>query len=262
MRIVLSDLRMRRMSLIWWSIAVLATVVIVDAFYPSVADAPGMDQMYAELPESLRDLIGPADITSPVGYLSSQLYLFFLPVVLLVFAIGRAVASIAGEEEDHTLDLLLAQPISRSMLYLQKAVVIVMSVIWLGLVSLVPNLVLSGPLDFGIPVLNFIAVTVQMCLVVLFLASIALAVSAATGRKATGIAVAAGYGMAGYLIDGLGQSVDWLEPLRPLTPWYWFGANSALADGFAPAGVVVLATGAAGAALLGMIAFHRRNLRA
>lgn len=258
----MSDLRMRRLSLVWWSLAVLATVVVVDAFYPSVAEAPGMDQMYAELPESLRDLIGPADITSPVGYLASQLYLFFLPVVLLVFAIARAVSSIAGEEEDHTLDLLLAQPISRSTLYLQKTVVIALSVALLGLVSLIPNLVLTGPLDFGIPALNFLAVTVQMCLVVLFLASIALAVSAATGRRALGIAVAAGYGMAGYLIDGLGQSVDWLEPLRPLTPWYWFGANAALEEGFSIAGVLVLTTGSVAAALLGMVAFTRRNLRA
>jgi ABC-2 type transport system permease protein len=261
MTIVLSDLRMRRSSLIWWSLAVLATVAMVDAFYPSVAQAPAMDQMYAELPESLRDLLGPTDITSPVGYLSSQLYLFFLPVVLMVFAIGRAVGSLAGEEEDHTLDLLLAQPISRNSLYLFKVATICISVFILGVISLIPNLALAGPLDFDISTLNFVAVTVQMCLVVLVFASVALAVSAATGRKVLGIAAAAGYGFAGYLIDGLGQSVDWLEPLRPLTPWYWFGANDALTSGFSWSGVLVLVGAAVGTALIGMVLFNRRNLR-
>lgn len=261
MKIVLSDLRMRRASLLWWSLAVLAAVAMVDAFYPSIAQTPAMDQIYGELPESVRDLLGPADITSPVGYLSSQLYLFFLPVILMVFVIGRAVSALAGEEEGHTLDLLLSQPISRNSLYLHKALGIFISLIFLGVVSLVPTLVLSEPLDFGIPLINFVAVTIHMVLVVLVFASVALAVSAATGRKTLGIAVSAGYGFAGYLVDGLGQSVDWLEPLRPLTPWYWFGANDALTNGFSASGVLVLCGAAFAAALIGMLMFGRRNLR-
>lgn len=43
---------------------------------------------------------------------------------MLVFGLGRGVASLAGEEDERTLDLLLAQPVERWSMYLQKAATI------------------------------------------------------------------------------------------------------------------------------------------
>jgi hypothetical protein len=39
-----SDLKLRIRSLLWWCLGVVALVVLVDAFYPSIAGDPALDQ--------------------------------------------------------------------------------------------------------------------------------------------------------------------------------------------------------------------------
>lgn len=257
----LSDLRLRWRSLLWWVLGVVALVAMVDAFYPSIAGDPALDEVMQQIPESLRPLIGPDDLTSPIGYLSSQLYLFFLPAVLLVFAIGRGTSALAGEEEDHTLDLLLAQPVSRTSLYVQKVAGILFGILVLCLASLLPTLALAGPTGLDLPVSGLVSVTLQMFAFLVLFAVLAMSVSTMAGRKGVGIAVSAGAAFATFLIDGLGQSIDWLEILRPLTPWRWYDATAALSDGFVWGSLLVLVVTSIVIAALGLLAFQRRNLR-
>ena len=257
-----SDVRLRMRSLLWWCLGVVALVVLVDAFYPSIAGDPALDQMMAELPEALRPLIGPDDITSPVGYLASQLYVFFLPTVILVFGIGRGTSAIAGEEEDHTLDLLLAQPVSRTSLYVQKVLGVIFGIAVLSIVSVLPTLVLAGPTGLDIPIDALVSVTVQMFAFLLVFSLLAMSVSAAVGRKGVGIAVSAGLAFGTFLIDGLGQSIDWLEPVRDLTPWRWYDATAAMNEGFLPGSLAVLVALSVIVTAVGLLAFRRRNLRA
>lgn len=257
-----SDLRLRIRSLLWWCLGIVALVVLVDAFYPSIAGDPALDQMMSELPEALRPLIGPDDLTSPVGYLASQLYLFFLPTVILVFGIGRGTSAIAGEEEDHTLDLLLAQPVSRPSLYLQKVLGVVFGIGVLSIVSLLPTLVLAEPTGLDVPIDALISVTVQMFAFLLLFSMLAMSVSASVGRKGLGIAVSAGIAFGTFLIDGLGQSIVWLEPLRDLTPWRWYDATAAMKDGFLPGSLAILVVSTVIVTAVGLLVFQRRNLRA
>lgn len=256
-----SDVHLRWRSTLWWVVATMALVAMVDAFYPSIAGDPAFDQMLQEIPESLRPLIGPDSLTSPVGYLASQLYLVFLPAVLLVFAIGRGTSALAGEEEAHTLDLLLAQPVSRASLYLQKLAGLLAGVLALALASLVPTLLLAGPTGLDIPVASLISVTMQLAALLILFGVLAMAVSAAVGRKGAGVGVAAGIAFLTFLMDGLGQSVEWLGHLRPLTPWRWYDATAALQGDPVGWSLLILLTAAVILAVLGLLMFRRRNLR-
>jgi ABC-2 type transport system permease protein len=256
-----SDLRLRWRSLMWWGIGVVALVAVSDAFYPSIAGDPALNDVMQQIPESLRPLLGPEDITSPVGYLASQLYLSLLPALLLVFAIGRGVALIAGEEEEHTLDLLLAQPISRASLYVQKSIGLVIGLAVLAIASWLPTVALAAPTGLDIAPAALASATMQLFALSLFFGSLALAVSSAVGRKSTGIAVAAGFAFATFLIDGLGQSIDWLSNLRPFTPWRWYDVTNALSTGFVWPSFLVLVGAAVMVTFLGFWAFDRRNLR-
>jgi ABC-2 type transport system permease protein len=259
-RFLRSEFTLRWRSLLWWTIAMVALALFVDVFYPSVRDAPGLDDLFADLPESVQPLLGAVDFTSPEGYLLGQSYLFFLPAVLLVFAIGRAAATIAGEEENGTLDLLLAQPISRASLYLQKAVVIVVSIVVLSIATLLPTLITGPALGLDVPPSHLIAVTIAMAVFIIAFASLTLAISAGTGRRMGGIAIAAGLAFVSYLIDGLGQNVDWLEAFRPISPWYWYDATAAVTVGEIWPGTAVLAVVSVVIGALGLWGFNRRTL--
>ena len=96
---------------------------LMVAVYPSVRDNPALNKMVESYPEALKASSafgGNVDYASGAGYLSSELFSFMVPLLLLVAAIGAGARATAGEEERGTLDLLLANPISRRRLVLEK----------------------------------------------------------------------------------------------------------------------------------------------
>jgi len=120
--VFLKSLRDQRRSLCWWLVGVAALSIFTVLFYPSIADDPAFDEMLERLPEALsRAMLGDVkDLTSPEGYLNSQLFVFMIPLVLMVFTVGKGTGGIAGEEEKGTLELLLSYPISRWRLVVDK----------------------------------------------------------------------------------------------------------------------------------------------
>ena len=261
MRLLRSEVGLNLRSLIGWSVSVALLVALIVAIYPTVRDNPDLDSIYGELSPAAQALLGGSDLTSPVGYLNTQMFAFFLPAVLLVFAITRGGASLAGEEEDRTLDLLLAQPLSRTSAYLQKAAFLLVGVGLLALASWLPLVILNDAVGLNLPLSALTGVCLQMGLFVLAMAFLAQSVAATLGRRAWGLAVAAGYVVLSYLVYGLASSVSWLEPLKPLTLWRWYLGNDPLVNGAGAEEVTVLLVVGAALLVLGIVGFRRRDLR-
>lgn len=262
MTYTLLDLRLRWRSLVWWTVAVFLLSALVAAFYRSIAGEDAYSEVFGNLPDSLQGLLGGVDLGTPVGYLSTEMYSFFMPAVLLVFAIGRATSTLAGEEEEHTLDLLLAQPISRSRLYVQKWISVVTGIAILSIAVAIPVILIGDWAGLDVPQANLWAATAQLFVFTVFFSALALATSAGTGRRSVGVAIAAGVAFGSYLIDGFGKSIDWLEPWRVITPWYWYDVSAALTDRMPWGSFAVLAIASLVAAAGGLVFFGRRNLRA
>lgn len=262
MKLLISELSLRRTSLLVWAGSVAALVVLIAAFYPQVRNDPSLNALYGNLSPSMQALLGGSDLTSPVGYLNTQLFAFVMPTVLLVFGLGRGAASIAGEEEDRTLDLLLAQPLSRTTAYTSKAVAVAVGLAVLGAAACLPMLALNGPVGFDLPVTNLVAACTQLTLMCLALALAAQGIAAWTGRRSVGLAAVAGYTFLTYVLYGLSGTVTWLTHLRPLTIWRWYLLNDPLADGPQWAETIVLLAICVAATTVGSVLFARRDLRA
>jgi ABC-2 type transport system permease protein len=261
-KLLASELRLRWISLLVWSLAIAALVLLIIAFYPAVRDNPSLNDIYANLNPSMQALLGGSDLTSPIGYLNTQLFAFVLPVALLVFGLGRGAALIAGEEEERTLDLLLAQPVGRGSAYLQKSLSLVVGIALLTLATWLPLVALDSAVRLNLPVTHLAAASIQTGLMCLGMSLAAQAIAAWTGRRATGLAVVAGYAVVSYVVYGLSNTVAWLERLRPLTLWRWSQFNDPLSNGLGAREVIVLLAVCVASILLGAVLFRRRDLRA
>ena len=262
MSLVLSELRLRRVSILTWVVAVALLVLMMAGLYPSIKDQPSLNDIYAGLSTSAQALLGGSNVTSPAGYLSTQLYAFFLPAILLVFMLGRSAATIAGEEEDRTLDLLMAQPLPRWSAYGQKAIAVAVSLFALCAATTVVLLALNDPAGLNLAVSDLLAVNVQLFLFCLALGAWTQAISAATGRKSLGLSVVIGYTLVAYIVYGLGQSISWLEHFVPASLWRWYLSNDPLTNGFGLVECAVLVAVTAVGVLVGMVFFQRRELHA
>ncbi len=218
--------------------------------------------MVEEMPEGVLEMMGAADgLTTPAGYLNSQLYSNVFPIVLLIFGISAAAWSIAGSEREGTLESLLANPVHRWRVALERLTGIALLLAVLTFVATALLAALRSPFeldDLGIGALT--AAGVATFLLALLFTGITYAIGAATGSKGWAIAGGAGLATATYVLFGLSSLVDFFENVRWASPWYWLLQPSPLADGWtfqaigAPL-LVVVPVAAIGTAL-----FTRRDL--
>jgi ABC-2 type transport system permease protein len=261
--ILVETVRERRRSLLWWTLGLAALVALNVAFYPSVRDDQALSDYAKDLPEAVRALFagGELDLTSPVGYLNSQIFALTAPLVLLIFSIAAGAAVVAGEEERGTLDLVLAHPVRRRDYVLQRFVAIALLITTLTVVLLVTVALGSALVDLEIGFGKLVAASVSVGLLALLFAAFALAVGAIVPGRTRAIAVAAVVAVAAWVYDGLAQSVAALEPGRPLSPYYHALGQSPLREGAPWGGWAILLVAAGIFAALAAIGLERRDLR-
>src|SRR5512146_3292407 len=251
-------LRDLRRAVVWWSLGMVTLSAVMVAVYPSVRDNPELNKMVDDYPDALKAFFGigqDVDYTSAVGYLNSELFSFMLPLLLLVAAIGAGARSTAGEEESGTLDLLLANPLSRRRLVLDKLSALVTEITILGLVFWVSLVVGCKIVGMHISSAHLGQATAAAALLAVAFGALALFVGAVTGRRGVAIAVAA------YLLNSLAELVDFLRPLRGASPFYHYVTQDALRAGLGLGHCAVLIALALAAAAAAIATFNRRDLR-
>lgn len=257
------SLRDNRGSTIGWGIALVASVLLQLAVYPAVRDAAGeFEKLLDSYPESFKALFNvQQSLASGVGYLQGEVFGFLAPLVLLGVAIGQAARATAGEERAHTMDLLLANPVSRTRLLLDKALAVFVSVALVTVAFGVVLVVGSGVFGLGVPWPDLVFAVTASAVVALPFGALALLIGALTGRPGLAVAIPVGLSLLTYLLEALSPLSEGLRPWRVLSPFHHAAVNAALngdPNWLGLAGMIVLtAVLLAGAAM----AFERRDIR-
>jgi len=256
----------RRTSLIWWCLGLVGVDAMWAIAYPTVRNNAALDKTFSNLSPSVKALLGLSNgvlITSPVGYLDSQFYANVLPIVLLIFAVGLATWAVAGDEAAGTLELLLANPVSRVRVAVERAVAMVAMLLTLALVcggalaAMAPIVALNA----GLPLYRIVTAAVASALLALVFAALAFAIGAATGRRGIAVATATSVAVFGYILEGVAQQVGFLRPLRLLNPWHWMLSTDPLGRGASWQAFLLPLAVSAVLFALGAARFASRDLR-
>lgn len=249
----------QRRGLLGWCIGVAVLVVLEAALWPSIRGMADLEHFLDSYPPALRELFNLQDFASGRGFMNAELFSAVMPVLFIVFGIGRGARAVAGEEETGTLEVLLLTPVSATRLVLQQAAALVTSTVALGAVRWTTLVLASTVADLGIGAGEAAAGALAVTLLGTEFGCVALALGAATGRRAVAIAGAATAALAAYLLYGFGQLVDAVRPWQPLSPFHQALADGPLGGGVAPA-FAWLALGAAVVIAAAMPVFERRDI--
>jgi ABC-2 type transport system permease protein len=204
--VFLKTMRDTRRALVWWSLGLAGMTALMIAVYPTVRDNPALNKLVQEYPEVLQAFIafgGELDYTSGPGYLGSELFSFMVPLLLLVAAVGAGARAVAGEEEAGTLDLMLANPISRQRFVLEKLAALAVEIVLLSLVLWLSLLVGVELVDMKVSAVHLAAATASSALLAVAFGAIAVLVGAASGRRSLAIGIPAAGAVAAYLVSSL-----------------------------------------------------------
>ncbi|MHB9286168.1 ABC transporter permease subunit [Halobacteriales archaeon Cl-PHB] len=117
-------------------LAVLALFTV--AFFPSVESSAGELQAYIEnLPPAFRTMFGVESFATVEGFLATEFYAFGWVILLGLYFAYVAGGLIAGEVEDHRMDMLLSLPVSRRRIALERFLGIVPTMLVVNVVGFV-----------------------------------------------------------------------------------------------------------------------------
>lgn len=266
LNVIVWELKQRRSAIFWWVVGSLVMTAVILALFPSIRDkATEMNQVINQLPKELRGLktggANSVDVGDPLQFLNSQLFYATLPIMWIILSITRGAGTLGREESSHTLELLLARPLSRGALLVAKATELALELLIVG-VATFGLLAIFGPMfDIHVPTGHLLFTCIMTALFSLSFGYLALVLHAAsrlTKRAATAVAVAIGFG--GYILASLSSLTDWLKYPVKFVPYHYFEPLNLL-DGKLSTGLAIYL---AGVFVLGSVVaymgFRRRDI--
>lgn len=243
-----------------WALVLGLYGAAIMASYPSIEEAPQLDQLVESYPRALREAFALTDLTSIGGYLDSQIFSVIAPIALAFFPILAASGAIAGAEERGTMDVLLGNPLPRWQLVAGYALSTALALAGILAVLALSLWVPARLLDIEFPLGDALAASFNLWPLCAFFGALAMLCSALFRRKALSVAVPGATLLAMYLVDVLGGLLESFESLRSLSAFHYYG--SALQDGVDWAGSAGVAAAALALVLLAALAFSRRDIYA
>jgi ABC-2 type transport system permease protein len=250
------SLRDQRWQIVGYGLALLAMAALIVLIWPSYRTTVES----IKLPEAVQAFMG-SDLSyaSAAGFVSAEFF-SWIPVLLIVYAVVQGTGAIAGEESSGTIDLLMAQPVARPTMVLQKSLafcvgaVLVVALGFAGFAVSIPFVSIDITLsDAFVASANLLPITLLF-----FTFSVWLGAVAPNRGLAAGTAVAVATGA--YFANSLASGVHEISGLRYASPFYYYGAGLPLVKGIDWPHVALLLGVSVLFLALSLRAFERRDI--
>ena len=253
------DVSGRRRSLVGYTLGMAVYALVVVALYPAFKQSTSLDKLIKSdsTAAALFGVTGP--LSSSAGWLNSNIYANFFPLVMLLLTVGYGAASLAGQDEDGTLCLIATLPRPRTAIALEKAAAMAAQAAVLA-ISVAVCVFIGRSFQLTTTLGNIAVSSTAVCLLGLDFGLITMAVGARTGRRATALAVGSGFAAASYLISSLAAVVSWIRPARYLSLFYRSVGDNQISNGVSLTNYAVMIAVALIALYAAVVAFQRLDL--
>ena len=258
--ILFKTLRDGRRSMLIFALVQFLIGLYVALLYPDVAAS--FSDMIEELPEFLQGFVGSAEeFATPEGFFTTDPYGVITPIIMIALAINRGMGAVAGEEQAHTLDQLLGNPVSREQLFIHKSIALLVDCILPTFALAAALLVGAAVMDYSISLTGLLEMSISLLLLSYAMGFLALGIGAATGRKTLAIAIPAAIAAIGYLVNILVPVVDSLSFAKYISVLHYYIGDRPFINGITEWHALVLIVISAMSFLVGLYRFNRRDLR-
>ena len=260
--LVVGPLRAMRRAIFWWSVGLASLVGVTVAFWPAFQGSSGISAAIDQLPAGLVQAFGLENFGTPAGFLRGNLFDFFVPLLLAAAAVVLVNGQTAGEEASGRLELYLAQPIDRRMLFLGRAIATLVAVavitVAITAVQVGADAVVGLRIDSG-----YLLATIALCALLAVLhGSLALAIAGLRGRPSLVMGIGLAVALAGCLVVALFPLSPVLAPWQHLSPWDWALGGGPLEHATEIWRYLALAVPSVVLAAIGVISVARRDIAA
>lgn len=261
LRLLLQELRFRRNAVIGWGIGLSLLPAMYVSFYPQFAAE--LDDMQSILDLDIYKAMGMSFGTFEDWIASTVINI--VPIILAIYAVIDATGTLAGEEDNGRLELIVSLPIPRWQIVAVKAVAhgialffilliaaTTTTIVFLSIKSQVETILVAGEV--------FLSVLYAWPLVMAF-GMISLFLGTFSPRRRIGALIATVIVVVSYFGDNLAEQVATLSSIQPLFLYNYLDATGGLFKrGAQGSDMLTLLAVAFVAFLLAMLFFRLRDI--
>jgi ABC-2 type transport system permease protein len=258
LRLFWQELRFRRNAILGWSLGLCFFPLVYIGIYPSVA---------SEM-EGLADLefykaLGMSLGTFPdwVG----SILLIFMPLVASIYAVINCTGTLAAEEEDGRMEMIVSLPLPRWHIVVAKALAFVLATLIMFLVVAVVSVLvfqsIESQVETDLSGLNLFYAVISAWPLVFAMGMIAMFLAAFAPSRRFAAMISAAILAVSYFGSNLAASTTVLEPFEPFFLFtYLTGSGKAVMEGQQAGDLMVLMLVGLSALGLAIFFFEQRNL--
>lgn len=216
---------------------------------------------FDDFPEALLAVFGGGDMSTPEGWYQLETFGMMAPIAVMVVTIAIGARALAGEEARGTMGILLANPISRSTVVLEKTAAMLLSGFIVGFAIFAGVAIGSVLGGLGMSIANIAATSFLVSLLGIAFGALALALSAGVGRVKVAVFVPIGAALAFHVVASFLPLSDSLAGYAKWSPFYYYLSSDPLMNGMPWGHAAVLASLTVALVAAAVILIDRRDLR-
>jgi ABC-2 type transport system permease protein len=200
---------------------------IYDTFFERDVN---LQQIFSAFPDEILAFFGAegVDLFSAGGFLHLEFF-SYMPIVLGIMVVTSAANLITKSEEDGPLEMILAQPISRSAVFWSRTLALMLSVSMILVITWGGGAIGLELHDFDITQGQLVKPFVSLFSVLMFFLSLALLLSMMLPSSASASLTAGFILVASYFISALARIDEALEGIDRFSPLKYYQGGSAVA---------------------------------
>lgn len=256
--LLLHEIRSRWTPILGWGLGIGAYGALYTSLFPQLEE-----QMAGLADIAIYQAMGISMATFE-GYLASTA-IGFVTILLGIYAVMAGTGILAGEEDNGTLEMILATRLPRWQIVTAKAaalaVVTLLILLIVGAIDALAFNSVASQVTTSATAVDVVAVVLSAWPVILALAMISLFLGALLPSRRSALVAALLVYVASYFGENLAGMLTSLEWLRPLSIFSYFNNTAAVfTEGVAIGDVTVLLVVSLVAFGLALVAFERRNV--
>lgn len=251
----------KRWFIAGWSLAFGTMSSLIMMFYPSFSQSDGVENLTRSVPKQLQGFIGdPSVFASLDGFITGQVYDVRMSLLLIIMTTILAVSLTIREEEQGDLHTLLATPLSRDRIMIEKFFA---ALFIIGVLNLISTLGITlGIVALGetIPYLLLLQLGALSTLFGVVAFSIAFSLGLATGRRGVTLLISLTVAIGSYLLSTFARAVEWLQPWERFSLIHYYDTAGIREGSFENTNLWVFAMLLIVTLGYGLVNFRRRDI--
>lgn len=252
------EIRSRWRAILGWGFG----LILFGAIYISIA--PGLFEHIKILKDlSIYELVG-MQLGSIEGYMASVV-LVYIPILLSIYCIIVSTSTLVGEEDNGTLELIVAMPLSRWQILTAKAMALCVAALFIISIASIGNAFILAVIKINTPInvtpFGFFTALISSLPLAFGFIMIGFFLGAILPNRRLSATVMTIFFIASFFVENIAGMVKSLEPIRYFSLFNYYNTTETIfTEGPQLSDIVILLGIAAVFFILALISFKRRNI--